>query len=186
MKIISTFAVVEDSLISVQYESEAIHEFSKCFELWNDPIYLREFFEYHIEDLNKPFWNGITIEEAIIKTRDEAKILEEELLYISESGKTERFETLSTLFEPLSKGVIEEYEKDKAKGLKRNSWIRIYAIRIDTNYYVISGGAIKLTPTMNETDHLLLELEKLECTRKYLRDDDDDDDTDDLNFAELN
>jgi len=182
MKIISTFAVVEESLFSVQYESEAFHEFAKCFELWNDPIYLREFFEKHIEDLNNPFWNGITIEDAIIKTRDDAKILEEELLYIAETGKTERLETLSTLFEPLSKGVIEEYEKDKAKGLRKPSWLRIYAIRIEANYYVISGGAIKLTPTMNETNHLLLELEKLECTRNYLLDDD----TDDLNFAELN
>lgn len=182
MKIISTFAVVEDSLFSVQYESETIHEFAKCFELWNDPIYLREFFEQHIEDLNNTFWNGITIEDAIIKTRDDAKILEDELLYVAETGKTERLETLSTLFEPLSKGVIEEFEKDKAKGLKKPSWLRIYAIRIDANYYVISGGAIKLTPTMNETDHLLLELEKLECTRNYLLDDD----IDDLNFTELN
>ena len=182
MKIISTFAVVEDSLFSVQYESEAAHEFAKCFELWNDPIYLREFFEQHIVDLNNPFWNGITIEEAIIKTREDAKILEEELLYVAETGKTEKLETLSTLFEPLSKGVIEKHEKDKAKGLRKPSWLRIYAIRIEANYYVISGGAIKLTPTMNETDHLLLELEKLECTRKYLLDDD----TDDLNFTELN
>ena len=182
MKIISTFAVVEDSLFSVQYESETIHEFAKCFELWNDPIYLREFFEQHIEDLSNPFWNGVTIEQAIIKTRDDAKTLEEDLLYIAETGKTERLETLSTLFEPLSKGIIEEYEKDKAKGLRKPSWLRIYAIRIEANYYVISGGAIKLTPTMNETKHLLLELEKLEFTRNYLLDDD----TDDLNFSELN
>jgi hypothetical protein len=182
MKIINTFAVVEDSLISVQYESETFHEFAKCFELWNDPIYLREFFEQHLEDLNNPFWNGITIEDAIIKTRDDAKILEEELRCIAETGKTERLETLSTLFEPLSKGVIEEYEKDKAKGFRKPSWLRIYAIRIEANLYVVSGGAIKLTPIMNKTDHLLLELEKLECTRKYLLDDN----TDDLNYAELN
>lgn len=181
MKIIDTFAVVEESLYSVQYESETIYEFAKCFELWNDPIYLREFFELHIEDLNNDFWNGITIEDAIQKTREDAKLLEKELLYIAEIGKTKRLETLSTLFEPLSKGVIEDYEKDKAKGLKKPSWLRIYAIRIEANFYVISGGAIKLTPKMNETNHLILELEKLECTRKYLLDDDNDD----LNFAEL-
>ncbi len=181
MKIIDTFVIVEDSLFSVQYESETSHEFAKCFELWNDPIYLREFFELHTKDLENDFWNGITIEDAIKKTREDAKLLEQELLYFAETGKTERLETLSTLFEPLSKGVITDYEKDKAKGIIKPSWLRIYAIRIEANYYVISGGAIKLTPTMNETDHLLLELQKLEFTRNYLLDEDNDD----LYFAEL-
>lgn len=174
MKIIDTFAVVEESLYSVQYDTEATHEFAKCFELWNDPVYLREFFEQHQEDLDNEFWNGITIDEAIIKTREDAKLFEQELLEIAELGKTERLETLSTLFEPLSTGVIEDYEKDKAKGMIRPSWLRIYAIRVDVNLFVVSGGAIKLTPTMNETDHLILELDKLEITKQYLLDDEND------------
>ncbi|MEH1008678.1 MULTISPECIES: hypothetical protein [Winogradskyella] len=183
MKIINTFAIVKDSLLSVQYETEDLHEFAKCFELWNDPIYLREFFEKNKEDLDNEFWNGITIEEAIIKTREDASLFEEELLYIAETGKTERLETLSTLFEPLSKGIIEEnFEKDKAKGVKRRSWLRIYAIRIEANLFVICGGAIKLTATMNEKPHLLLELEKLEFTRNYLQNGEDEN----LDFVELN
>lgn len=183
MKIINTFAIVKDSLYSVQYDTELLNEFAKCFELWNDPIYLREFFEQHQEDLNNKFWNGITIEEAIIKTREDARLFEEELLYIAETGKTDRYETLSTLFEPLSKGVIDEnLEKDKAKGMKRPSWLRIYAIRIEANIFVVCGGSIKLTPTMNERDHLILELDKLEFTRNYLQDEDDDN----LEFVELN
>ncbi|OBX26728.1 hypothetical protein LX77_03896 [Gelidibacter algens] len=159
MKIINTFAIVKESLYSVQYDTEVLNEFAKCFELWNDPIYLREFFEQHKEDLDNEFWNGLSIEEAIKKTKEDARLFEEELLYIAESGKTERLETLSTLFEPLSKGVINEnLEKDKAKGMKRHSWLRVYAIRIEANLFVVSGGAIKLTPTMNERNHLILEL----------------------------
>src|SRR5690606_11792965 len=173
MKIINTFAIVKDSLYSVQYDTEGSNEFAKCFELWNDPIYLREFFEQHEKDLNNKFWNGITIEEAIVKTREDARLLEEELVSVAKTGKTERFETLSTLFEPLSKGVIDEnLEKDKAKGMKRPSWLRIYAIRIEANLFVVCGGAIKLTPTMNERKHLTLELEKLDFTHNYLQDDD--------------
>jgi len=183
MKIINTFAIVKDSLYSVKYDTEDLDEFAKCFELWNDPIYLRAFFEKHLEDLNNEFWKGITIEEAILKTREDAKIFEEELLNIAETGKTERLETLSTLFEPLSKGVIKEnFEKDKAKGMQRPSWLRIYAIRIEANLFVVCGGAIKLTPTMNERDHLKLELEKLEFTRNYLQEEDDEN----LEFFELN
>ncbi|REG85212.1 hypothetical protein [Winogradskyella sediminis] len=182
MKIINTFVIVKESLFSVQYETENLNEFAKCFELWNDPVYLREFFEKNKEDLDNEFWKGITIEEAIIKTREDASLFEEELLYIAETGKTERLETLSTLFEPLSKGIIEEnFEKDKAKGLKRRSWLRIYAIRIEANLFVICGGAIKLTATMNEKPHLLLELEKLEFTRNYLQNGEDEN----LDFVEL-
>jgi hypothetical protein len=183
MKIIYTFAIVKESLYSVQYDTEVLNEFVKCFELWNDPIYLREFFEQHKEDLDNEFWNGITIEEAIIKTKEDARLFEEELLYIAETGKTERLETLSTLFEPLSKGVINEnLEKDKAKGMKRPSWLRIYAIRIEANLFVVCGGAIKLTPTMNKRDHLILELDKLEFTRSCLQENDDEN----LEFFELN
>jgi hypothetical protein len=171
VKIINTFVIVKDSLYSVQYETEMLNEFAKCFELWNDPIYLRAFFEQHKEDLEHKFWNDITIEDAIIKTREDAQLFEEELLYIAETGKTERLETLSTLFEPLSKGYIYgKFEKDKAKGIKRHSWLRMYAIRIEANLFVVCGGAIKLTQTMNNRDHLILELYKLEFTRNHLQD----------------
>lgn len=169
-------------MYSVQYDTEDLNEFAKCFELWNDPIHLRQFFEKNQKDLDNEFWNGITIEEAIHKTRGDAGLFEEELLCIAETGKTERYETLSTLFEPLSKGFIEsEFEKDKAKGIKNRSWLRIYAIRIEANLFVVSGGAIKLTRTMNDRDHLLLELDKLESTRSYLRDGSDEK----LEFVEL-
>jgi hypothetical protein len=69
---------------------------------------------------------------------------------------------------------IDDFEKNKVKGLNNPNWLRIYAIRLDTNLFVISGGAIKLTPTMNDRTHLLMELEKLNITQKYLRDDEDD------------
>ncbi len=177
MKIIDTFELVEDSLYSVQYENEELNEFDKCFKLWNDPIYLREFFEENRKDLENEFWRGITIEQAILKTREEAEFFEQELLEIAEVGKTSRNETLSTLFEPLSKGIMGSYEKDKAKV----SWLRIYAIRIDLNLFVISGGAIKLTATMNETESLILELNKLEFTKNYLLNTEDDN----LDFVEI-
>lgn len=182
MKIIDTFAVIADSLYSVQYDDELLHEFEKYFDLWNDPIYLREFFEEHEKDLRSGFWNDITIEEAILRTRKEAKQLEERIIDLAETGKSDRYENLSTLFKPLSKGKIEEFEKDKAKGLTKHSWIRIYAIRLEANLFVVCGGAIKLTETMNTRDHLLKELDKLEFTRNYLMDTEEGN----LDFVEIN
>lgn len=47
--------------------------------------------------------------------------------------------------------------------------MRLYAIRLDPNLYVITGGAIKLTETMNERDHTKNELQKLEQAAVWLK-----------------
>ncbi len=172
MKIVSTFALVKDSLYAVKYEHEKYHEFSKLFTLWNDAQYLDDFFHEHKNDLNRPYWSGITPNHAILKTRKDAKLLEKKLIQIAHTGQTDKNETLSTLFKPLNKDPqkLEPYEKNKAYGLVTHSWLRIYAIRIDVNLFVVSGGAIKLTQNMNEREHLLLELKKLEITQRYCKD----------------
>ncbi|MEN0005000.1 MAG: hypothetical protein AAF798_12675 [Bacteroidota bacterium] len=173
--------IIRDSLYSVRYDSatSGSSEFEYVMDQFTDPIFLEEFFEEHQSDLNSGFWGSITIEEAILKTRKEAIQLERKLLQIAESGKTDRYETLSTLFKPLRNNPIkiERFEKNKAKGNTAKSWIRIYAIRIDTNFFVITGGSIKLTPTMNERTHLLNELDKLENVRKFLLNEDNYDDS---------
>ncbi|PZO31278.1 MAG: hypothetical protein DCF13_01460 [Flavobacteriaceae bacterium] len=196
MKIVSTFAVVEESLYSVLFDTdlntvdddgavisqEQLHEFRRLFDFWNDPIRLRAFFEEHEEDLKDDYWEGITIDEAIEKTRKEAKELEAILLEYAEAGKTIRLKNLSMLFKPLSDGKIEkEFEKDKVKVDGKKKWIRLYAIRIDANLFVVCGGAIKLRKTLNDRTYLLKELEKLEITRDALLDED----SDVLDFVEL-
>ena len=95
--------------------------------------------------------------------------MEKKFYELAVSGQTSKL-NLSDFFEPLSKNKFGPLERDKAKGLLKNSWLRIYAIRVDVNLFVVSGGAIKLTETMNDRDHLKLELEKLEMTRNYILD----------------
>lgn len=189
MKIVTTFAVVEESLYSVLFDTELnavdddnniipkekLHEFRRLFDFWNDQMLLREFFEEHQEDLKEVYWDGITIDEAIDKTRAEAKELERTLLEYAEEGKTIRLKNLSMLFTPLSEGKIEkDFEKDKVKVDGKKTWIRLYAIRIEANLFVVSGGAIKLRKTLNDRNYLLKELDKLEITRKHLMDEDSD------------
>lgn len=197
MRIVSTFAVVEESLYSVLFDTELdakddagnfipnenLYEFRRLFDFWNDPKRLRGFFEEHETDLNEAYWNGITIDEAIEKTRIEAKELERILLEYAEAGKTIRLKNLSMIFKPLSDGKIEKkFEKDKVKVDGKKTWLRLYAIRIEANFFVVCGGAIKLRKTLNDRDYLLQELDKLEITRNYLIDEDDDN----LEFFELN
>ena len=175
MKIVTTFAIVEDSLFSVLYDTEGNDELTRLFVHWTDALYLFDFFKEHEKDLGDDFWNQITIEEAVERTREEAKILEKKLLEVANKGKESNDITLSSIFKPLSiKEVGDEFEKDKLKGNSFNSWLRLYAIRIDVNMFLITGGAIKLTKTMNNRPHLIKELEKLEICKKYLQEDDED------------
>jgi hypothetical protein len=189
MEIVNTFVVVEESLYSVLFDSEMgvldengdkipdieLHEFSRLFNFWKDPVRLRTFFETNEADLNEEFWEGITIDEAIKKTRKEAKRLKSIILEYTESGKTPRQNNLSTLFKPLVDGKIEkDLEKDKARVEGHKTWLRIYAIRVDVNLFIICGGAIKLRKTLNDREYLLKELDKLEITQKLLKDEDSD------------
>ena len=51
--------------------------------------------------------------------------------------------------------------KEKARIKERPqhaSWLRIYAIKLEPGCYIITGGAIKLTRTMQEREHTLNEL----------------------------
>lgn len=171
MEIVSTFAVVEESLYSVRYEDEHTHELARLFRLWNDAEYLDSFFNQHQNDLNRDFWQNLPVEESILKTQSDAKRLQRKLLQVAQAGKNSSDETLSTLFKPLhdNPDYLDPFEKSKTYGMMRPSWLRIYAIRIETNVFVISGGAIKLTKRMDRP-HLQVELKKLDITRNYCRD----------------
>ena len=46
----------------------------------------------------------------------------------------------------------------------------MYAIKLEPGCYVITGGAIKLTRTMQEREHTLKELQKMEQVRDLLMD----------------
>lgn len=175
MKILDTFTIVEESLFSVRYENEDLNEFRRLFQSWNDPEYLHRFFSANSKDLNRSIWGFISIEEAIERTRKQAKTMEKRILQMAVSGKSSK-QNLSEYFQPMSPNMIsKELELDKGKGLINPNWLRIYAVRVDANCFVVSGGGIKLTKDIQGSPHLMIELQKLDVTREYIRDGGDDD-----------
>jgi hypothetical protein len=76
-------------------------------------------------------------------------------------------ENLDFFFKSLYNQEYQLVPLSKQKG--RKDYLRIYAIRIDSNCYVITGGAIKLTRLMEDRAHTLHELQKLENARNYLK-----------------
>jgi hypothetical protein len=79
---------------------------------------------------------------------------------------------LKEFWEPLENTRISEVllGREKAKGhyTTHSSWLRLYAIRLESGRYIITGGAIKLTATMQEREHTLEELKKLNKVRDQL------------------
>jgi hypothetical protein len=167
MEIVSIFA---NKLYAFQFETERTDEHSRLFDLWFDVEYLENFFEENKQDLLSGFFNVSSVEEAVRATRKEAKELEKELKLLSTLTNDEKRKSLDGLFKPLEKHQYAYVEliKSKAYGSNYKSWLRLYAIRVGEGVYVITGGAIKLTPQMNDRPHLQRELNKLSRCRDYL------------------
>lgn len=171
MEVVNIFEIVQDSLLAVQFNYEKTDEFSIAFNTWNDVEYLEAFFEDNIKDLNSGYFGNITVEEAVFRTIEDAKKLESYIREIAIRGKENPdFSLQNLVFTPLSKSDTSiQHLKTKAYGYEDKSWLRIYAIEIASNLYVVSGGAIKLTETMNTRKHLILELKKLDATIDFLK-----------------
>ena len=80
----------ENSLLSVIYDNENLDEFAKIFDQWTDIEYLEDFFSKNKDDLARPYWEGISVEQAVIETRKEAKKFRSYLYRISQKPKDER------------------------------------------------------------------------------------------------
>ena len=62
----------EYCLLSTKVDHAENSDFDKIFIDWTDIEYLDHFFSTHENDLKPPIWQGISIEQAILETRNEA------------------------------------------------------------------------------------------------------------------
>ena len=107
--------------------------------------------------------------QAIYDTIDDSERLQCLIMDISPEAD------LDKLFRPLDNSRSSEMILGKEKARLHNtpkhaSWLRIYAIKLEPGIYVITGGAIKLTRTMQEREHTLVELARMEKVRRFMLD----------------
>lgn len=105
----------EDCLLSVHYNHEDHDEFSNIFDQWTDIEHLENFFTAHEIDLNRPYWDGITIVQAIIETRYEAIKFRKFLKKLSKTPKKVRISKFISFFKPLEKNQFNFSYLDKKK-----------------------------------------------------------------------
>ncbi len=153
MKIVSIFA---EKLFSFHYPDEGDNELDRLMELWNDVQYLKKF----AED------NGIAeVETFVNKIIDNAFEIQDVLEEIANNKRQ-----LGHYFKPLTDTETGFKILSLQKGRLINNQLRIYAIKIDEECFVITGGAIKMSQTMQEFPDTQIELDKLKVAQRYLND----------------
>lgn len=159
--------ITEDGrLWAVRYDGEADNALYNLFDQWNDVVWLRSFFKKHIDDLSS-YFKITDINKAIYDTIEDAERLQCLIMDISPEAN------LDLLFRPLDNKRTSDMLLGKEKGKLKNrinhaSWLRIYALKLSSGIYIITGGAIKLTATMQERNHTLAELSRMEAVRQFL------------------
>lgn len=148
MKIVAIFA---GKLYTCQYDG--VSEYTRLTDSWTDISHLRKFAkENNISNIKR-------FTEEIIEATE---YIQDKLAYIDKSNIP-----LESFFMPLDNLETRKKVLSLQKG-KRYS-LRIYAIKIDENLFVITGGAIKLVFKMKDHADTRREKEKLESAQAYFR-----------------
>jgi hypothetical protein len=149
-------------LWAVRFDKDNENALQKVLSQWSDAGWLADFFTQNFDDLIS-YFRITNIEDAIYQTMEDRDELACIIMDISPEANLDQF------FRPLDNNRISEMLLGKEKGrLHRRSWLRLYAIKLSMGIYIITGGAIKLTRTMQEREHTLQELEKMEKVRNFL------------------
>ena len=141
-------------------EEELIDEMRRLFELWANPYYLMNYFKNNESYLESHYWRSknLSIEDLAKITKEKALQFEDKLF--------KKVDLLDSGFQPLNDNHTKIQNISESK-YKKN-WLRIYAIKIDANKYLITGGAIKLTKKMKDHPETEKELIKLEKNKIFL------------------
>ena len=150
MKIIAIFA---EKLYACQYDKQGFNEFARLMNLWGDTTYLSRYaYENNISD----------VRGFVREIRANAKYIDDlmEEIYVSNAP-------LSFFFKPLNN--LETGIKILSLQKGRRYRLRIYAIKIDENLFLITGGAIKLAFRMQDHSDTQKEKDKLDWMKAYLK-----------------
>jgi hypothetical protein len=128
MKIVSIF---EEQLFSFHFEGEKYNEYDRLIESWTDVDYLYDFAKRNT--------NNVDIDKYVSDRLEDA----EQIIDLVEDISSNSHKSLDTFFQPLhnSEYSLKELslQKGKTKHRNRKNHLRIYAIRIDVNCFVITG-----------------------------------------------
>lgn len=158
MKIVNIFA---GKLFAFHYDEHAVNEYRRLLKIWNNQEYVYQFLVENKSDIKK----SKSIESTLLEIIDDANELDGKLIEIALSND----KTFDHFFKPLHNQEYGAKILSLQKG--RESLLRMYAIKIDEDTFVITGGAIKLPGhhLMENREHTRIELQKLNFAKDYFK-----------------
>ena len=150
-------AIYPPHIYSIKYSGNSENEFDRLFDEWNDVAKIMNFFVDNADYLKGGFWRcGMEPEMAARQVLNEAEALEnlfDDLNRNTCDGETPDYDTHFKYLDGKYYTEI-EYIPMKSYGTSRPSFLRIYAIRLKSNTYLITGGGIKLSRTIQDSPGL--------------------------------
>ncbi|MDE6368572.1 MAG: hypothetical protein K2K94_04975 [Muribaculaceae bacterium] len=165
-------------LYSICFDEDDLTEYHRVFREWHDLDYLVNFFMKNRDLINTDFWkraglNPNTPEKTAIRVIDEADNLEiyiKELVENCDKGCKPDFDEYFHFLGGKYK-CLWSMEPVKSYGTKTPSLLRLYAIKIDSNCYLIVYGGIKLGDTIQNSPMLKDKVfNKIDSVLNFLKD----------------
>ena len=169
--------IYEGWLYSIQFDEEDLNEYARVFKEWHDLDYLEKFFTDNADYINTPFWKDEGLdpnqpEASSLKVLEEAEELEDyimELISNMKSGIKPDFDEYFHFLDGKYK-CLWTLEPMKSYGTGRPSLLRLYAIKVESNCYLIVYGGIKLGDTIQNSPVLKDKVfNKIDNVLNYLR-----------------
>lgn len=171
MKFLPIFTEQNEGVYSILLDGNTLDALTFLKEKWGDPEFVRNFFKKNKHLLDTPRYSEFSVNEASIKTLEDAIILFDQLETFTKSGFEKDTDNLSDFFKPLHKNEtnLPLYQASKTYGISiQDSWLRVYAIRLAVNCYIITGGGFKLVGAMQDDPYLKHQLDIIKQTQNYL------------------
>lgn len=168
--------IVPDRLYSIKYEEEDTAEYYRLFNIeWTDVGSLLEFFQSHTEFTKNGFWGFLSNdpEKAVANVLMDAHLLEPHLIELAKNSNNGEHPDLDDYFKPLNGKYAYDIEHVPMKGygVLESTFLRLYAIRIEVNCYLIVYGGIKLNSSIQNSPDLQDKVfKKIDRVRHFLVD----------------
>ena len=175
MELVSIFVeeTTGEGIYAILNHPEEQDEFERNLNLWSDPEYITNYLEVNNCYLGSEYFKNDSIDSLVSKIEKEVIEIEKLMLQKAQAGFNKSGESLQQLFKPLNNWEYQLYVHQESKAVISNHHfpkpiLRIYAIRIAENTFVITGGAIKLVHQMEDHNDTREELKKLKNAKTFL------------------
>lgn len=153
--------IYKGCLYSIKFDEADTDEYSRAISLWKNLDYLVDFFKANAKEMEQPFWReiGLSPDKPLIsaeRVAHEAIDLASHIQNLAKNVSDGEIPDFEDFFKPLGGkySYVRELEPHKSYGTFKPSLLRLYAIKLDRNLYLIAFGGIKLGSTIQNSPGL--------------------------------